>query len=196
MARLLEHTRLWLGLVLAILLSYATASPASRCHRHKTFDLTLTWEKYTPDGRSREMILVNGQFPGPTLELNQGDEVEVRVHNKMPFNTTVHFHGIEMHLTPWSDGVPGVTQRHIQPGRPFIYKWTATQYGSYWYHAHQSGQLDDGLYGAITIRPSKHLATPFSLITTDKDVLKAIKRAAAASQPLMVSDFRHTPSSA
>jgi FtsP/CotA-like multicopper oxidase with cupredoxin domain len=140
------------------------------------------------------MILVNGQFPGPTLEINQGDEVEVRVHNKMPLNTTVHFHGIEMHLTPWSDGVPGVTQRHIQPGGSFNYKWTATQYGSYWYHAHQSGQLDDGLYGAIIIRPSKHLPTPFNLITTDKKALKAIERAAAKSQSLMVSDFRHTPS--
>ncbi|KAK4120744.1 multicopper oxidase [Parathielavia appendiculata] len=112
----------------------------------------------------------------------------------MPLNATVHFHGIEMHLTPWSDGVPGVTQRHIQPGNSFNYKWTATQYGSYWYHGHQSGQLDDGLYGAIIIRPGKDQPTPFSLITTDKNALKAIERAAAGSQPLMVFDFRHMPS--
>ncbi|AEO69834.1 4c3f7579-281f-413b-9b04-61e62d660a29 [Thermothielavioides terrestris] len=200
MAHLLENALLWLGLVLALLLSHASASPLSlatsigKSPGRKTFDLTLTWETHAPDGRSREMILVNGQFPGPTLEIDQGDEVLVRVHNQMPFNTTVHFHGIEMHLTPWSDGVPGVTQRHIQPGRSFNYAWTATQYGSYWYHAHQSGQLDDGLYGPIIIRPSKDLSRPFSLITGDEKTLKAIEAAAADSQPLMVSDFRHRPS--
>lgn len=61
--------------------------------RAKTFDLTLTWEKHAPDGFSKYMILTNGQFPGPTLELDQGDDVEVTVHNKLPFNTTVHYHG-------------------------------------------------------------------------------------------------------
>lgn len=60
----------------------------------KVFDLTLTWEAYAPDGFERDMILVNGQFPGPLLELTEGDDVLVNVHNEMPFNTTVHFHGI------------------------------------------------------------------------------------------------------
>lgn len=60
----------------------------------RKFELTLTWEKHAPDGFERDMILVNGQFPGPLLEMNQGDDVEVLVHNKMPHNTTVHFHGM------------------------------------------------------------------------------------------------------
>lgn len=59
----------------------------------KCFDLTLTWEKHAPDGFEREMILTNGQFPGPLLEMNYGDDVEVTVHNNLPFNTTVHYHG-------------------------------------------------------------------------------------------------------
>lgn len=28
----------------------------------------------------------------------------------MPFNSTIHFHGIEQRNTPWSDGVPVLTQ--------------------------------------------------------------------------------------
>lgn len=60
----------------------------------RKFELTLTWEKHAPDGFEREMILVNGQFPGPLLELNQGDDVEIVVHNKMPYNTTIHCHGM------------------------------------------------------------------------------------------------------
>lgn len=59
----------------------------------KTFELSLTWEKHAPDGFERDMVLTNGQFPGPLLEMSHGDEVQVTVHNKMPFNTTVHYHG-------------------------------------------------------------------------------------------------------
>jgi FtsP/CotA-like multicopper oxidase with cupredoxin domain len=73
----------------------------------KVFDLTLTWEKHAPDGFERDMILINGQFPGPLLEMDEDDYVEVKVHNKMPFNTTVHFHGM---YTPRS--FPLVDQRH------------------------------------------------------------------------------------
>ena len=99
-----------------------------------------------------------------------------------------------MHDTPWSDGVPGVTQRHILPGNSYTYHWRATQYGSYWYHAHQQGQLEDGMYGAILIHPKKSLKTPFSLITSDEKSLRAIERAVRRPEPLMVSDFRHATS--
>lgn len=186
----------WLGTLLAVFVSSSLALPLvpiiadDGC---KTYELTLTWAPYAPNGLARNMVLVNGQFPAPTLELDQGDEVEVIVHNNMEFNSTVHFHGIDMAATPWSDGVPGVTQRHIQPGRSFRYRWTATQYGSYWYHAHQLGQLEDGLYGPIIIHP-KGQTTPFSLISSDEKTLKAIERAAAHPHPLLFADFRHQTS--
>ncbi|KAJ6070802.1 Multicopper oxidase type 2, partial [Penicillium canescens] len=65
------------------------------------FDLDLTWQNGAPDGNMREMIFMNDQFPGPELRLNQGDgdDVEVVVHNSLPFNITVHFHGIEQRNT-------------------------------------------------------------------------------------------------
>jgi len=75
------------------LLRLGASSRLPACIGPRTFDLTLTWESHAPDGFAREMVLINGQFPGPLLEINQGEDVEVRVHNKMPFNTTVHYHG-------------------------------------------------------------------------------------------------------
>lgn len=108
--------------------------------------------------------------------------------------TNLIFIGIEMLGTPWSDGVPGVTQREIPPGDSFVYKWTATQYGEYWYHAHHSGQLDDGSYGALIIYPKDDTPTPFSLISQEKDTLKAIENAVANIQPLVLSDWRNIPS--
>jgi hypothetical protein len=41
------------------------------------FPITLTWAKGAPDGFERDMIFMNGQFPGPTLELEEGANVEV-----------------------------------------------------------------------------------------------------------------------
>lgn len=61
------------------------------CSRH--FDLTVTWEKGAPDGVQRDIFKINGQFPGPMLELNEGDDVVVKVRNLSPYNTTVHYHG-------------------------------------------------------------------------------------------------------
>jgi FtsP/CotA-like multicopper oxidase with cupredoxin domain len=76
-----------MSLILCILLQAALAV----CTRH--FDLTLTWEKGAPDGVQRDMFKINGQFPGPPLELNEGDDVVVKVKNMSPYNTTLHYHG-------------------------------------------------------------------------------------------------------
>jgi FtsP/CotA-like multicopper oxidase with cupredoxin domain len=53
----------------------------------------LTWETRSPDGFMRNITLINGQFPGPRLEIDQDDEVFFLVENNMPFDTTIHFHG-------------------------------------------------------------------------------------------------------
>jgi FtsP/CotA-like multicopper oxidase with cupredoxin domain len=50
----------------------------------------------------------------------------------MPFNTTVHWHGLEMLGTPWSDGVPGLSQKPIEPGDSYIYRFKASPAGTYW----------------------------------------------------------------
>jgi len=55
--------------------------PASQgCQMVKTvvFPVTLTWQKGAPDGFERDMIFTNGQYPGPTLNIQEGDNVEVR----------------------------------------------------------------------------------------------------------------------
>ncbi|EKV04161.1 Laccase TilA [Penicillium digitatum Pd1] len=154
------------------------------------FPVTLTWADRTVAGVSRPVISTNGQFPGPPLRINQGDTVEFLVDNRCPFNTTIHFHGIEQLGTPWSDGVPGVSQRSIRPNTSFLYKWTATEYGAYWYHAHHRGSLEDGLYGPIYITPAASVQKPFSLITTNPAQLKAMIQAESVTCPVLLSEWR------
>lgn len=43
----------------------------------KHFSIEVTWATRAPDGVPRQQILLNGQSPGPTLVVDQGDEVEV-----------------------------------------------------------------------------------------------------------------------
>lgn len=84
------------GLALATVLPFSQGltSPLAPVIGPRLFHLTVTWEKYSPDGISRDMILVNGQFPGPVMEINEGDEVWVTVQNLLPYNTTMHYHGM------------------------------------------------------------------------------------------------------
>lgn len=80
---------------------------------HKEFNWTITWEQHSPDGFFRQMLLVNGQSPGPVLEVDQDDWVVVWLLNSSPYNTTIHFHGMypptHVHPGPF---IPAVTQLH------------------------------------------------------------------------------------
>jgi FtsP/CotA-like multicopper oxidase with cupredoxin domain len=90
---LLLHTAVLLSVamlsLLTICLSLAAVAFAGQCH----FKLELTWGTGSPDGYTRDMIFVNGEYPGPLLEIQQGDWVEIEVLNSMPFNSSIHYHG-------------------------------------------------------------------------------------------------------
>ncbi|KAH3919116.1 hypothetical protein HBI56_100110 [Parastagonospora nodorum] len=114
------------------------------------FDVTNT--TLAPDGIPRIVLAVNGQVPGPLLEANWGDNVVVTVNNKLQDNgTSIHFHGIRQINNAAHDGVPAITQCPIAPGDSFTYKWTATNYGTSWYHSHYAIQAWEGVAGPMVI---------------------------------------------
>lgn len=113
-----------------------------------------------PDGVETDLIVINGAFPGPTIEVNWGDDVEVTVINKITGpteGTSIHWHGLLQTGTPYEDGVPGITQCPIAPGQTFTYKFNADLYGSSWYHAHYSAQSAAGVFGAMIIHGPTHV---------------------------------------
>ncbi|CUA71316.1 hypothetical protein RSOLAG22IIIB_09497 [Rhizoctonia solani] len=119
----------------------------------RTYDWTISKQIGAADGFYREMLVVNGQYPGPTIEANEGDTIVVNVKNKIPrVGTSVHWHGIFQEGTQWMDGPAGVTQCPIPSGGSFTYKFKINkQYGTYWWHAHAGSQLSDGVHGALII---------------------------------------------
>ncbi|KAF7196566.1 Laccase 1 [Pseudocercospora fuligena] len=155
------------------------------------FAIEVAWGQVAPDGYSRAGILVNGTSPGPALIVDQGDDVQFYVRNRLNKKTTVHFHGIEQLNTPWSDGVPGLSQRPIPVGGDWLYKWKATEYGTYWYHAHYQSQISDGFFGAIHIRPRASEPRPFSEMPGNQQQILA---AEADPQFVIFSDWMHVTS--
>ena len=49
------------------------------------------------------------------------------------------------------DGVNSITQCPTAPGDTYTYRWTATAYGSSWYHSHFGFQAWNGVFGGIVI---------------------------------------------
>ena len=94
---------------------------------------------------------MNGGIPAPTLRFREGDDITLRVTNRLSVPSSLHWHGL---LVPASmDGVPGLSFRGIAPGETFSYRFPARQSGTYWYHAHSRFQEQTGVYGAIVIEP-------------------------------------------
>ncbi|WVQ68549.1 uncharacterized protein L199_006758 [Kwoniella botswanensis] len=105
-----------------------------------------------PDGFTRQVYTINGQFPGPVIECNTGDTIRVHVKNSLDIPQTIHWHGISQNGTNIMDGVPGITQCPIPPGGSFTYEFPIIeQYGTYWYHSHFANTMADGIAGAFII---------------------------------------------
>ncbi|TCJ16851.1 multicopper oxidase family protein [Rubrobacter taiwanensis] len=104
-------------------------------------------------GRELSTWGYNGGVPGPEIRVKEGDTLRVRVRNRLPAGTTVHWHGLP--VPNEVDGVPHVTQSPIPPGGEFVYEFAAPAIGSYIYHSHVGLQLDRGLYGPLVVEPAR-----------------------------------------
>jgi manganese oxidase len=99
----------------------------------------------------------NGQSPGPTIEVVEGDRVRIFVTNKLPEHTTIHWHG--QRLPNGMDGVGGLTQPQIPVGKTFVYEFVARRPGTFMYHPHadEMTQMAMGMMGLwITHPKGKH----------------------------------------
>ncbi len=95
----------------------------------------------------------NGQSPGPTIEVVEGDRVRIFVTNRLPEPHSVHWHG--QRLPNGMDGVSGLTQPSIPPGKTFVYEFDARRAGTFMYHPHadEMVQMAMGMYGFWVTHP-------------------------------------------
>lgn len=110
-------------------------------------------ERELAPGMTARLWGYNGQSPGPTIEVVEGDQVRIFVTNKLPEHTAVHWHG--QRLPNGMDGVGGITQPHIPPGKTFVYEFVARRPGTFMYHPHadEMVQMAMGMMGTWITHP-------------------------------------------
>ncbi|CAM6128117.1 unnamed protein product [Calypogeia fissa] len=130
-------------------------SIASNCMAAtKYFDFEISLVSYTRNCYTKSLVAVNGQYPGPTIYVDEGDRVIVTVRNGGNANVTIHWHGIRQFRSCWQDGTGYITQCPIQPGSSEVYDFNVTQQrGTTFWHAHVSW-LRATVHGAFVTAPA------------------------------------------
>ncbi|HTI35710.1 MAG TPA: multicopper oxidase domain-containing protein, partial [Miltoncostaea sp.] len=122
----------------------------------KVFHLTaapVTWR--VDETHTMEAWAYNGQVPGPVIRARVGDRIRIVVTNHLPEATTIHWHGVALPIS--QDGVPGISQKPIEPGTSFTYEFDLKAPGLAMYHPHFNtlAQQSKGLYGTLIVDPAE-----------------------------------------
>ena len=130
----------------------------------------------------------NQSTPGPTIEATEGERVRIYVTNKLPEPTTVHWHGV--FVPNGMDGVAGLTQEPIPPGKTFKYEFVFDRAGTFMYHPHvdEMTQIAFGMMGMIVVHPrsgERARVRDYALMTHEMMVPIGAHRA----DPLAMNDF-------
>ena len=145
----------------------------------KHFDLDLrTGNRELLPGKATATWGVNGDFLGPTLRVQRGDNVAVHVNNRLPESTSLHWHG--MRLPASMDGGP---HQEIDPNTTWSPEWTVKQpAATLWYHPHLHGRTAGHVYRGVS---------GMFLVDDEKPVLP--NEYGVDDVPLIVQDKRFTP---
>jgi multicopper oxidase len=117
----------------------------------KSLDVALTPSETQIDlgGVSVRTWAYDSRVPAKEIRLRKGETLRAALTNKLPAETTVHWHGLA--IPNPMDGVPVLTQPATAPGQRFAYEFVVPDSGTYWFHSHVGTQLDRGLYGPLII---------------------------------------------
>ena len=137
----------------------ASAAPPGPLREIHLVAKETRWE--LSPGKVVKAMAYNGQVPGPKIRVREGERVRVILKNELSEPTTIHWHGVDV-PNPM-DGVPGITQKPVQPGETFIYEFEAQPAGTRWYHTHfqEPRQMDLGLVAPLIIEPAVGDPFPF-----------------------------------
>ena len=92
--------------------------------------------------------------------------MRIYVTNKLPENTSVHWHGLI--LPSGMDGVVGLSHPGIKPGKTFVYEFDLIKSGTFMYHPHadEMVQMAMGMMGMFVVHPKDPTFMP-----VDRDFL-------------------------
>ena len=125
------------------------------------------------NGRRTKVYGYHAGLLGPTITVNTGDTVRVRLENKLGHKTNVHWHGVN--VPPEMDGHP---EQEVAPRSTFEFVLPIeVRAGTYWYHPHPYGltayQVVHGLAGFFIVHDDEEAA--LGLPSGEQDVAFVIQ---------------------
>nr|GMC70577.1 L-ascorbate oxidase homolog [Ipomoea batatas] len=128
---------------------------------YRFFTWNVTYGDIYPLGVKQQGILINGQFPGPSIECVTNDNLIVNVFNSLDEPFLLSWNGVEQRRNSWQDGVWG-TNCPIPPGSNFTYVMQVKdQIGSFFYFPSLAFHKAAGGFGAINIASRSVIPVPF-----------------------------------
>ncbi|POO02725.1 Copper-resistance protein [Trema orientale] len=125
-----------------------------------------TWEVTygkAPSLGNQQVILINGQFPGPTVDCVTNDNIIINVINKLDEPFLLTWNGIKQRKTTWQDGVLG-TNCPIPPNSNWTYKFQAKdQIGTYFYFPSTKMHRASGGFGGFNVAHRSVIPVPYPM---------------------------------
>ncbi|GAA0173447.1 oxidase [Lithospermum erythrorhizon] len=138
---------------------------------YKYYEWTVTYGTASPLGVSQKILLINGQFPGPRLDLVTNNNVILNLINKLDEPFLLTWNGIKQRKNSWQDGVLG-TNCPVPPNGNYTYKFqTKDQIGSYTYFPSTGMHRAAGGFGALNVYARSVIPVPYAKPAGDFSLL-------------------------
>ncbi|XP_062002151.1 L-ascorbate oxidase homolog [Rosa rugosa] len=160
-----------LQLLLGVLAVVLSASVVKAEDPYKYYTWTVTYGTLSPLGVPQQVILINGQFPGPRLDVVTNDNIILNLINKLDQPFLLTWNGIKQRKNSWQDGVLG-TNCPIPPNSNYTYKIQAKdQIGTFTYFPSTKLHRAAGAFGGINVYSRPRIPIPYPLPESDFTLL-------------------------
>ncbi|KAL9666457.1 hypothetical protein QQ045_000789 [Rhodiola kirilowii] len=126
-----------------------------------SYEFKVSYITASPLGVPQQVIAINGQFPGPVINVTTNNDVAINVRNKLDEELLITWAGIQQRRSSWQDGVLG-TNCPIPPKWNWTYNFQVKdQVGSFYYFPSINFQKASGGYGGFIINNREVIPIPF-----------------------------------
>ncbi|KAA8531759.1 hypothetical protein F0562_006524 [Nyssa sinensis] len=154
-----------------VILAFWSVSLVKADDPYRYYTWTVTYGTISPLGVPQQVILINGQFPGPTLDVVTNNNIILNLFNKLDQPFLLTWNGIKQRKNSWQDGVLG-TNCPIPPNSNFTYMFQPKdQIGTYTYFPSTLMHKAAGGFGGLNVYARPRIPVPYPLPTGDFTLL-------------------------
>ena len=149
-------------LTLLLCLSVGTISVVHCGNPYLFFTWNVTYGTLSPLGVPQQVILINGQFPGPNINSTTNNNIVLNVFNNLDEPFLVTWNGIQQRKNSWQDGTLG-TMCPIPPGTNYTYQFQVKdQIGTYMYYPTTAMHKAAGAFGGLRVNSRLLIPVPYA----------------------------------